>query len=227
MAEALGRGVTTTTVGFNESAHNELDAAALTARRFDTHHHQEILEPRLSDVLDRIVDAFDEPFGDSSAIPTFHVSQMARRHVTVALSGDGGDEAFGGYGFRYAPHALESVVRPLAGKPGRAAFGWIGERWPRSPRVPRVLRWGTVFENISMDPADVLLRPVHGEAARRAAAQVWHRIAIRAPVVYEAVTEPHAVHGQRGAARAVRRSENLSGQRRPRESRPHEHAARS
>jgi asparagine synthase (glutamine-hydrolysing) len=107
MAETLGRGVTTTTVGFGEAAHNELDAAAVTAARFETQHHVEIVEPRLDEVLDRIVDGFDEPFADVSAVPTFHVAGMAKRHVTVVLSGDGGDEAFSGYSFRYAPHAIE------------------------------------------------------------------------------------------------------------------------
>ena len=154
MADALGRGVTTTSVGFTEAAHNELDAAALTAAKFRTSHHVEIVEPAVDQVIDRIVGAFDEPFADASAVPTFHVAGMARRHVTVVLSGDGGDEAFGGYTSRYAPHAMEAVARQfLPGAPGRAAAALLGRAWPRSPRLPRALRLGTILENIARDPA--------------------------------------------------------------------------
>jgi asparagine synthase (glutamine-hydrolysing) len=192
MAEALGPGVTTTSVGFGEAAHNELAAAGVTASRFQTRHHTEIVEPRLDHVIDRIVDGFDEPFADVSAIPTFHVASMARRHVTVVLSGDGGDEAFSGYGFRYAPHAVESFARSLLpGAPGRAAAGWLGARWPR--RVPRLLRWGTQLENIARDPAAAYysdLCAVKPHTAR----QLLGLAPLRDPRtsgVYEAVTEPY------------------------------------
>ena len=192
MAEALGTGVTTTSVGFGEAAHNELDAAGVTASRFETTHHVEIVQPRLDDVLDRIVDGFDEPFADASAVPTFHVAGMAKRHVTVVLSGDGGDEAFSGYSFRYAPHAVESAARSLLpGAPGRAAAAWLGERWPR--RVPRVLRWGTQLENIARDPAAAYfsdLCAVKPHVAR----QLLGLPALRDPRtsgVYDAVTEPY------------------------------------
>jgi asparagine synthase (glutamine-hydrolysing) len=192
MAESLGRGVTTTTVGFGEAAHNELDAAGVTAARFETEHHVEIVEPRLDDVLDRIVDGFDEPFADVSAVPTFHVAGMAKRHVTVVLSGDGGDEAFSGYSFRYAPHAIESVARSmLPGAPGRAAAAWLGARWPR--RVPRLLRWGTQLENIARDPASAYfsdLCAVKPHIAR----QLLGLPGLRDPRnsgVYDAVTEPY------------------------------------
>ncbi len=194
MAEALGRGVTTTSVGFGEAAHNELAAARLTASRFDTSHHAELIQPRLADVLDQVVGAFDQPFADASAIPTFHVAAMARRHVTVALSGDGGDEAFGGYSFRYVPHALESIARPwLPGASGRAAAAWLGERWPRSPRMPRALRWGTLLENIAREPASAYysdLCMVKPHQARRLLGLAPLRDP-SASSVYEAVTEPY------------------------------------
>jgi len=155
MAEALGPGVTTTSVGFGEAAHNELAAAALSAARFQTNHHVEVIDPRLDRVLGQIAGAFDEPFADASAVPTLHLSGMARRHVTVALSGDGGDEAFAGYSRRYIPHAIESVARPIVpGAPGRAAASWLGSQWPRTTRVPRALRWGALLENIARDPAE-------------------------------------------------------------------------
>src|SRR5262249_30190739 len=111
-------------------------------------------EPALVDVLDPIVRAFDEPFADASAIPTYYLSQIARRHVTVALSGDGGDEAFGGYDFRYVPHAIEDLARGVAGAVGaRRAAALVGARWPRSPRLPRPLRVGTILENLGRDAA--------------------------------------------------------------------------
>jgi len=153
MADALGSNIDTASVGFAEREHNELAAAELTARRFQTRHHPSIVAPRLEGILDRIVGSFDEPFADASAVPTFYVSQEARRHVTVALSGDGGDEAFGGYSFRYVPHAVERRIR--AWMPGLAAnaAGWLGQRWPRSRRLPRALRLGTLLENLARDGA--------------------------------------------------------------------------
>jgi asparagine synthase (glutamine-hydrolysing) len=153
MADALGSNVITTSVGFGAAAHNELAPAALTAARFQTSHHAEIIEPRLEEVLDRIVGAFDEPFADASAIPTYYVSEMSRRHVTVALSGDGGDETFGGYSFRYLPHAAEGMARAVAGRAGGRMLGWLGRRWPRSRHLPRAFRIGTLLENVGRDPA--------------------------------------------------------------------------
>ena len=193
MADALGPGVTTTSVGFGETAHNELDAAALTAARFKTAHHVEIVPPDLTSVLDRVVAGFDEPFADASAVPTFHVAKMARRHVTVVLSGDGGDEAFGGYSFRYAPHALECATRSVLSPWAAAAAGWSGRAWPRSPRIPRYLRWGTQLENIARDPAGAYfadLCAVKPHEARK----ILGLSPLRDPSassVYEAVTAPY------------------------------------
>jgi asparagine synthase (glutamine-hydrolysing) len=154
MAESLGQPPVTATVGFDHAAHNELAAAALTAGRYQTRHHTAVVEPCLDDVLDPIVAAFDEPFADSSSIPTYYVSKVARQHVTVALSGDGADEAFGGYGWRYGPLAMETKARRLVpGQPGRKAAAWLGSRWPRSRSLPRPLRVGNVLENLGRDPA--------------------------------------------------------------------------
>jgi asparagine synthase (glutamine-hydrolysing) len=103
MSQASGARVKTFSIGFNEPAFDELEHARRVARLFDTDHHELIVEPDAIGILDRLVRHFDEPFADSSAIPTWYVSEMARRHVTVVLSGDGGDELFGGYD-RYLPH---------------------------------------------------------------------------------------------------------------------------
>jgi asparagine synthase (glutamine-hydrolysing) len=194
MADAIGPGVTTTSVGFNQAAHNELEAAALTAKKFHTQHHVEIVEPAVDQVIDRIVGAFDEPFADASAVPTFHVASIARRHVTVVLSGDGGDEAFGGYTGRYAPHAVESFARTLVpGAAGQSAAGWLGRAWPRSRHLPRALRWGTLLENIGRDPASAYfadLCVVKPDMARRVLGLSPSRDLSDSPV-YDVVTEPY------------------------------------
>jgi asparagine synthase (glutamine-hydrolysing) len=153
MAQAARTPVLTTSVGFGASGHNELGEAGLTAGRYATEHHAYVIEPRLSELADVLVDAYDEPFADSSSIPTFYVAREARRHVTVALSGDGGDETFGGYTFRYIPHALESRARGWIGSgAARRAVGWLGARWPRSRRLPRPLRLSTYLRNVAADP---------------------------------------------------------------------------
>ena len=89
--------VRTFSIGFEESAFNELEYAALVARQYRTDHHEIMVRPDAVDLVSRMVRHFDEPFGDSSAIPTFIVSEFAVQHVKVALSGDGGDELFAGY----------------------------------------------------------------------------------------------------------------------------------
>jgi asparagine synthase (glutamine-hydrolysing) len=146
---------TTVSVGFDDPGHDELDAAGRVAARYGTRHHSIVLAPRLDDVLDRVVESFDEPFADSSAIPTFFVCGAARRHVTVCLSGDGGDEAFGGYDFRYVPHALEARLRWFVpGRLGAGARRRLGRVWPRSPALPRPLRAGALLENLGAPPED-------------------------------------------------------------------------
>jgi asparagine synthase (glutamine-hydrolysing) len=103
MTETSGARVKTFSIGFNEPAFDELEHARRVARHFGTDHHELVVQPDAIGILDQLVSHFDEPFADSSAIPTWYVSEMARRHVTVVLSGDGGDELFGGYD-RYVPH---------------------------------------------------------------------------------------------------------------------------
>ncbi len=97
MARQMSRPVKTFSIGFAEEAYNELPYARQVAEYLSTEHHELIVGPEGCDLIERIVGHFDEPFGDPSAIPTYHLSRLASQHVTVALSGDGGDELFAGY----------------------------------------------------------------------------------------------------------------------------------
>ena len=103
MAEASPRPVQTFSIGFDDPRFDELEHARTVAQHFGTEHHEFVVRPDGLSILPSLVEHFDEPFADSSAIPTWYVSEIARRHVTVVLSGDGGDELFGGYD-RYLPH---------------------------------------------------------------------------------------------------------------------------
>lgn len=97
MAQAMNRPVKTFSIGFTEGSHDELDYARLAARRFQTDHHEFVVTPDICNLVEEIVWHHDEPFADASSIPTYVVSKMAREHVTVVLTGDGGDEVFAGY----------------------------------------------------------------------------------------------------------------------------------
>ncbi len=97
MASQSSEPIKTFSIGFDEQEFNELKYARMVAKKYATDHHEEIVKPDAEKVIPEIISNFDEPFSDSSAIPTYYVSKLARRHVTVVLSGDGGDELFGGY----------------------------------------------------------------------------------------------------------------------------------
>ncbi len=193
MAEALGDRLVTATVGFGEDAHNEMEAAALTASHFRSRHHAELIAPNLAEVIGPATTGLGEPLADSSAIPTWYVSRAARRHVTVALSGDGGDESFAGYDFRYVPHALEARMRGWVPTGLAPAVGWLGAQWPRSSRLPRPLRAGTVLENLGRDAAGAyyadltFLKP----AATRRLMGLSPDGDVESSPVFEAVTEPY------------------------------------
>src|SRR3954454_21258784 len=129
MARASSRPVKTFSIGFDDPAFDELEHARTVARHFGTDHHGFVVKPHGLPILGDLISRFDEPFADSSAIPTWYVSEIARRHVTVVLSGDGGDELFGGYD-RYLPHPRVAQFDRL-GIPGlRTVAGLV---WPRLP----------------------------------------------------------------------------------------------
>lgn len=114
MAKFSEKPVKTFSIGFNEDSFNELKFARVAAKHFNTEHHEFVVTPDLVDIIDDLVWHFDEPFADSSALPTFMVSKMARDYVTVVLSGDGGDELFAGY-TRYSVDKKRSGFSNLPG----------------------------------------------------------------------------------------------------------------
>jgi asparagine synthase (glutamine-hydrolysing) len=194
MCDTLGPDVLTATVGFGQEDYNEIPASRLVAERFKSQHVTEVVEPDLSEILGPIVGAFDEPFADDSAIPTYYVSMMARRHVTVALSGDGGDESFGGYDFRYVPHAWECRLRPwLSAGPAQSLLRWLGSHWSRSTRMPRALRLGTVCENLARSAADAYYLDLCFQKPADARRLLGEEASPdpRRSSVYEAITSPY------------------------------------
>ncbi|MFZ3264134.1 MAG: asparagine synthase (glutamine-hydrolyzing) [Terriglobales bacterium] len=143
MARASSGPVKTFSIGFKKDDFNEADYARIVAKKFGTEHHEMILEPDVVQTVEHLTSSLEEPFGDSSMLPTYYVSQMARQHVTVALSGDGGDEIFAGYD-RYRIHA------------GRQIFERIPE-WARKfyrnqvfPLLPNSMQGRKLSYNISL-----------------------------------------------------------------------------
>jgi asparagine synthase (glutamine-hydrolysing) len=139
MSEASSAPVKTFSIGFEDPAFDELDYARRVARHFRTDHHELVVKPDGVAILDDLIRHFDEPFADSSAIPTWYVSELARRHVTVVLSGDGGDELFGGYD-RYLPHPRVAAFDRFS-QPGiRRAAAVAADRLPHGMRGKNFLR---------------------------------------------------------------------------------------
>jgi len=121
MARHMSEPVKTFSIGFENSKYNELGYARIVAERYGTDHHEEIVNPDAEAIIMDLVREFDEPFADSSAIPTYYVCKMAKKWVTVSLSGDGGDELFGGYD-RYLDGPLARYVEWIPASLRRGAF---------------------------------------------------------------------------------------------------------
>lgn len=150
----------TCSIGFSEARYDESAYARMVAEAKNTDHKTEVVEASDYEMLDKLVAIYDEPYADSSAIPTYRVCQLARRHVTVALSGDGGDEDFVGYR-RYRLFSAEEAVRrrlPLSVR--RAVFGPLGRLYPKLDWAPRVFRGKTTFEALARDTVAAYLHGV-------------------------------------------------------------------
>jgi asparagine synthase (glutamine-hydrolysing) len=156
MTRTLGRSVAACTIGFPDARFDERPAARESAAACGATLHEEVLQPSSLLDLDWHAATFDEPFSDSSAVPTYHVSRLARKHVTVALSGDGGDEAFGGYR-RYLFDVREHLARPWL---PRSVWRVLGACCPKADWLPRWLRARRTLQNLAAEPAVAYARSV-------------------------------------------------------------------
>ncbi|MBA2620608.1 MAG: asparagine synthase (glutamine-hydrolyzing) [Acidobacteria bacterium] len=147
MSQLSNAPVKTFSIGFNEDSFNELKFARVAARHFGTEHHEFVVTPDLVEIVDRLVWHFDEPFADPSAMPTFMVSKMAREFVTVALSGDGGDELFAGYS-RYVTDKKRGALAQLPKSIRKNLLRVAGEK------LPHGIRGKNYLYNISLDAVE-------------------------------------------------------------------------
>ena len=152
--------VNTCSIAFDDPAFNEAAFAQTVADRYQTNHRVETVKSDDFDLIDTLARLYDEPYADSSAIPTYRVCQLARKHVTVALSGDGGDEMFGGYR-RYRLHLMEERMRAsLPGSLRRPLFGMLGRLYPKADWAPRMLRAKTTFEGMARSSVEAYFHSV-------------------------------------------------------------------
>ena len=152
--------VNTCSIAFDDPQFNESEFAQKVADRYRTNHRVETVKSDDFDLIDTLARLYDEPYADSSAIPTYRVCQLARKHVTVALSGDGGDETFGGYR-RYRLHLMEERMRSaLPAAIRQPLFGLLGRVYPKADWAPRVLRAKTTFEGMSRSAVEAYFHSV-------------------------------------------------------------------
>ena len=196
MAGMSEQPVNTCSISFSDPAYDESAYARQVAERYSTRHFVDNVDSDDFGLLDVLAQTYDEPYADSSAIPTYRVCQLARRHVTVALSGDGGDENFGGYR-RYRFHTAEERLRgmlPLSVR--RPAFGLLGRVYPKADWAPQVFRAKTTFEALARSSVEayfhsmsILSDPMRSRLYSNAfkarlggynAVEVFHRHAARA-----------------------------------------------
>ena len=191
MASVSAEPVNTCSIAFADPAYDESPLRVQVAERYRTRHFVDRVESDDFDLIDDLARLYDEPYADSSAIPTYRVCQLARRHVTVALSGDGGDENFGGYR-RYRLHLMEERMRgalPLSLR--RPVFGLLGHLYPKADWAPRVFRAKSTFEALGRDSVEAYFHGVSILRDGHAAAAVHRRL--------------------QGAARRLQRDSRCSG----------------
>lgn len=151
MAGLRDEPVNTCSIAFGDAAFNESQYAGIVAERYQANHHVEQVDSQDFELIDKLAGIYDEPYADSSAMPTYRVCQLARQHVTVALSGDGGDENFAGYR-RYRWHVYEERMRsllPLTLR--RPLLGALATIYPKADWAPKVLRAKSTLESIARD----------------------------------------------------------------------------
>jgi asparagine synthase (glutamine-hydrolysing) len=154
MATQSAAPVNTCSIGFDDPAFNEVEFAQQVADRYRTRHHVETVASNDFSLVGQLAQVYDEPYADSSALPTYRVCELARKHVKVALSGDGGDEHFAGYRryrwFRYEER-MRSVMPLMLRRP---LFGALGRLYPKADWAPKVLRAKTTFEALARDTVE-------------------------------------------------------------------------
>lgn len=178
MARVSNDPVNTCSIAFDDPAYDETRFAQQVADRYKTCHYVDRVASDDFDLVDELARVYDEPYADSSSIPTYRVCQLARKHVTVALSGDGGDESFGGYR-RYRLHVLEERMRsilPTAVR--RSVFGVLGRIYPKADWAPRIFRAKTTFESLARTSVEAYLHTMsvtHESMRRRLFSSSFHR----------------------------------------------------
>ena len=196
MARISSDPVNTCSISFEDPAYDETKFAQMVADQYRTRHFVDRVASDDFDLIDTLARIYDEPYADSSAIPTYRVCQLARKHVTVALSGDGGDESFGGYR-RYRLHLAEESLRsrmPLGLR--RSVFGALGRLYPKADWAPRVFRAKTTFQSLARSSVEAYIHSVgimdepmrarlfsrsfSAQLGGYAALEVFHRHAARA-----------------------------------------------
>ncbi len=143
--------VSTCSIGFGDPKYNETRFAKIVSKRYRTNHYEEYVDPEDFDLIDTLAGMYDEPYADSSAIPTYRVCELAKKRVTVALSGDGGDENFAGYR-RHRWHMNEEKIRGRLPSSIRGPlFGFLGRHYPKLDRAPKIFRAKSTFQALARD----------------------------------------------------------------------------
>jgi asparagine synthase (glutamine-hydrolysing) len=198
MAQLDDKPVNTTSISFGDPAYNESQFARQVAERYRTNHHVKQVDPSDFSLIDLLPGLYDEPFADSSALPTYRVCELARQSVTVALSGDGGDENFIGYR-RYRWHAYEEMVRKRLPQGIRTPlFGMLGRAYPKIDWAPKIFRAKSTLQAVARDSLDGYLHSVgifptdlrhqvysgdfRNELGKYSAVEVFRQHAANAPV---------------------------------------------
>ncbi len=196
MAQLMDEPVNTCSIAFDDPRYTETEFAALVAERYHTNHQVEQVAADDFDLIDRLAALYDEPFADSSAIPTYRVCELARKRVVVALSGDGGDENFAGYR-RHRWHMNEEKLRVRLPQGLRGPlFGFLGRVYPKLDWAPKYLRAKSTFQALARDSLAAYLHSV-GVVADH------HRERLFSPALKRELQGYHAIEVfRRHAARA-------------------------
>ncbi|MDC0609951.1 amidotransferase 1, exosortase A system-associated [Vibrio sp.] len=154
MAQSQSSPINTCAIGFNEKSFDETEYAEQIAKRYGTNHVSRVVSADDYELIDRLTDIYDEPFADSSALPTFRVCELARESVKVALSGDGGDEVFAGYRRHRLQLAEQQFRDKIPQGLRKPLFGTLGKVYPKADWAPQFLRAKTTFQSLALNPIE-------------------------------------------------------------------------